>query len=125
MGAGDHAIGHRRRCHSAMNCQCLCDDLVHVVVFVRAEPPDESHIGVLPCQRFVLFIERLVFRSGNGIIWISVSTRKLIRDTGFRMNLAGQILVFRHPGVRHCLGRVVHNRDRQKPSDIMGFMLKL
>src|SRR5689334_6388459 len=81
----------------------LTDNLVHIVIFVSAKPPDERYVISRLPQCRVLFVKSLVLWAWNGIIWIPVATRVFIADARLRMHLARQMLIFGNARVRHIL----------------------
>src|SRR3546814_587582 len=57
----------------------LPDHLVHVIITIGGEAPDEDHLRLCRGQGFIALVQRLVLRPWNGIIRIAVRARKIGR----------------------------------------------
>src|SRR5947209_14586311 len=90
-------------------CECLPRYLVHVVVLVSGQAPDEMYTGRGIGERLVLLINFLVLGPRHWIIRISLGLGKLVHDARLRMLLARQILEFGYPRIQ-VLIRVIHYR---------------
>src|SRR4051812_6965690 len=73
--------------------QRLPHHLVHVVIAVGRQPPDESDVALRQRERLVALVQRLVLGPGHRIVGIAVGPRKFIGDGGLGAALAGDVLV--------------------------------
>src|SRR5947209_12149670 len=97
--------------HAPERRQRLADDLVHVVITVCGEPPDEGDIAGRIRQLFVLLEQLLIFRPRDRIIGITFGRRILIGDRRHRRLLPGQVLVLADTRERHVFGGIVDDRN--------------
>src|SRR5690625_3056490 len=101
----------RLSCKSAIKRKRLPDDLIHVVVTIASEAPQEDDARLLPRQFGITLIKQLVLWPRDGIERIAFAARKFIADRGHPVHLAGEMLVFGDPRIWHAFGRVVHDGD--------------
>src|SRR5690606_15296470 len=85
--------------------QRLAHDLVHVVVLVGAQPPDEGHARCLVRQLLVAFVQFGVLWPRDRIVGVAYGRGIFVGNAGFRMHLSGEVLVFADAGVGHVLAR--------------------
>src|SRR4029079_16432739 len=81
----------------------LSDDLVHVVISVGRQPPNEGHIVGRIGKRLLLLEQLLVLGARDRIIRISLGRGIFVGDRRHRSLLPGQMLVLADPGERHVL----------------------
>ena len=95
--------------------QRLGDDLVHVVILVRREPPDEVHVGRRVRERLVALVELRVLGSRDRVVRVTLARGELVDDARLRVHLPGQVLELGDPRVL-VLVRVVDDGDRLEDS---------
>src|SRR5690348_1665629 len=71
-GDGGRLLALALLIHAPERCQRLADDLVHVVITVGRQPPDESHAFGRIGKRLVALEQLLVLRSRDWIIRIAL-----------------------------------------------------
>lgn len=82
------------------------DDLVHVVVTVFRQAPDERHAFGVLCKSLVALVKAFVFLPWNWIIGVTVAARKLPHKRRSAVLLAGQVPELRNPRVVVLVGIV-------------------
>lgn len=92
-GPAAHLFGRRRprlgqfcfgQFHAAKRGERLTNNLVHIVILIRAKPADEDNVVLISRQRLVALVKRLVFRPRNRIIWFTLTMGELVGNAGFR-----------------------------------------
>ena len=92
--------GNRQRFVDPAECrQRLTDDLVHVVVSVRGQPPDEPDIRRRQRQALVFLEQLLVLGLRDRVIGVAFGRRIFVGERRLGVLLAGQMLVL---GDRGC-----------------------
>ena len=66
--------------HAPICGQCLSDDLIHIVIPVIRQPPDERHLPQFPCELLVTLEKVLIFGARNGIVGVTLGGRVFIAD---------------------------------------------
>ena len=102
----------------------MADDLVHVVVAIRGEPPDEGDTALLARQGLIALEQRLVLLARDRIVGIALGLRVFAGDAGARVLFAGQVLVLGDPGVGHRLVGIVHHGHRLEPFLVQRLVLE-
>src|SRR5687767_669372 len=81
------------------NREGLGDDLVHVVIAIRRQTPDEMHARCLVRQGLIPLIELSILRFRNWVIRVTFCHGVFVDDARLRMLLAGEMLELGHARV--------------------------
>src|SRR5215217_3540373 len=119
-----HRRGVGANGHAAIMRQRLADHLIHIIVAITAQTPDEADLGMRIGQSGILLVERRILGPRDGVVWVSVSLRELVADRSLAVNLPSQMLVFSDAGVGHGLGGIVDDRYRLEAALVECFMAK-
>ena len=97
------------------------DHLVHIVVPIFGEPPDESNSSVRAREKGILPVQCAVIRTRYRIVRLAIARWKLTRNDRLRMRLTGEMLIFRGTNEGDVWGWVVDAADRLHPNGIDRF----
>src|ERR1700760_456554 len=75
----------------AINLQRLSHDLIHVVIAIAREPPDEVHLGTGRGERGIASVERGVLGARDWIVRIAFALRIFVDDARLFVVLPGQV----------------------------------